>query len=53
MSSTGTGLHNANWTDVLSNVNPFSLASVGTSSALFLCVMGAAWGIFITEKLIA
>lgn len=48
MASTGTGLHNANWSDVLSNVDPFSLAGVGASSALFLCVIGAAWGIFIT-----
>ena len=24
------------------------MAAVGTSSALFLCVIGAAWGIFIT-----
>jgi V-type H+-transporting ATPase proteolipid subunit len=24
------------------------MAAIGTSSALFLCVLGAAWGIFIT-----
>ena len=41
-------LHNANWGDVLSAVDPFTLSSLGVSSALVLCVIGAAWGIFIT-----
>lgn len=36
-------LHNANWSDVLNNIDPFALASVGSSMALVLCVIGAAW----------
>ena len=41
-------LHNANWQDVLNNVDPFAFASIGIAMALALCVIGAAWGIFIT-----
>jgi hypothetical protein len=37
------GMRNADWNDVLQNVNPFGLASVGAALALTLCVIGAAW----------
>ncbi len=39
----GYPVRNANWNDVLSNVNPFGLASVGAAIALTFCVIGAAW----------
>lgn len=46
------GLHNDSWSDVLSNINPFMFASLGGALALTLCVIGAAWGIFITGSTI-
>lgn len=41
-------LHNADWNDVLTNIDPFAFASMGAALALTMCVIGAAWGIFIT-----
>ncbi len=42
-STTVQSLHNADWIDVFSNINPFMLASLGSSLALTLCIIGAAW----------
>jgi len=36
-------LYNQNWNDVMQNINPFSLASVGAALSLTMCVIGAAW----------
>lgn len=36
-------LHNRDWTDVLSNIDPFAYAGLGSALALTLCVIGAAW----------
>lgn len=36
-------LRNAGWGDVLENIDPFALASLGSTFALTLCVIGAAW----------
>lgn len=41
-------LHNADWNEVLSNIDPYAFAGMGVSIALTMCVVGAAWGIFIT-----
>ena len=41
-------LRNSNWGDALSHIDPFAFAAMGTVLALTLCVIGAAWGIFIT-----
>ena len=41
-------LHNVDWFDVIGTVDPFFLANMGSTLALTLCVIGAAWGIFIT-----
>jgi V-type H+-transporting ATPase 21kDa proteolipid subunit len=43
-----TSLKNGDWNEVLSNIDPFAFAGVGSALALTLCVVGAAWGIFIT-----
>ncbi|EOD14171.1 vacuolar H+-ATPase V0 sector, subunits c [Emiliania huxleyi CCMP1516] len=37
-----------NWSEVLSDINPYAFAFVGTGLAIGLSVLGAAWGIFIT-----
>jgi hypothetical protein len=34
------------WNDVMTRINPFSLASTGSAFALTLCVIGAAWCVF-------
>jgi V-type H+-transporting ATPase proteolipid subunit len=53
MASTGNPPYqNADWSDVLSNIDPFALASMGSTFGLTLCVIGAAWGIFITGSTI-
>ena len=39
---------NANWSSLLQSVDPFAFAGLGSALALTLCVIGAAWGIFIT-----
>lgn len=41
-------MYNTNWADVLNHIDPFAFANVGSALALTLCVIGAAWGIFIT-----
>jgi len=46
--SNSTSLKNADWNEVLSNIDPYAFAGVGSALALTLCVVGAAWGIFIT-----
>jgi hypothetical protein len=44
MASTGNPPYqNADWSDVLSNIDPFALASMGSTFGLTLCVIGAAW----------
>lgn len=40
--------HNTNWGEVLSNIDPYAFAGVGSALGLTMCVVGAAWGIFIT-----
>lgn len=40
--------HNVDWLDVANNIDPFYFASLGSAIALIACVVGAAWGIFIT-----
>ena len=42
------GVNNAGWGQVLNNINPFLFASTGVALGLALCIVGAAWGIFIT-----
>jgi hypothetical protein len=42
-SSNSTILHNANWVDVLTHIDPFAFANVGAALALTLCIVGAAW----------
>lgn len=37
-----------NWSEVLSDINPYAFAFIGTGLAIGLSVLGAAWGIFIT-----
>eukprot|EP00962_Isochrysis_galbana_P010908 scaffold3055_cov96-Isochrysis_galbana.AAC.4 len=46
----GSYYHNVyeNWSEVLSDINPYAFAFVGTGLAIGLSVLGAAWGIFIT-----
>jgi hypothetical protein len=34
---------NRDWSQVLSNINPFSFGSIGAALALTLCVIGAGW----------
>ena len=41
--ATSNTLHNLGWEDVLSNIDPFALANLGSALALTLCVIGAAW----------
>jgi hypothetical protein len=41
--SNSTNLNNADWGDVLSNIDPFAFGSMGATFALTLCVIGAAW----------
>lgn len=41
-------LNNLGWNNVFSSIDPFAWASMGVSLSLTLCVIGAAWGIFIT-----
>jgi hypothetical protein len=43
MAAETAALHNANWSDVLSNIDPFAFAGIGSAMALTLCVLGAAW----------
>jgi V-type H+-transporting ATPase proteolipid subunit len=43
---------NSDWGTVLSNVNPFFFAGLGSALSLTLCILGAAWGIFITGSTI-
>jgi len=43
MAAETAALHNADWSDVLSNIDPFAFAGIGSSMALTLCVLGAAW----------
>ena len=38
----------ANWSDVLGKIDPFAFANLGATIALTFCIIGAAWGIFIT-----
>jgi len=40
-----TALSNADWNDVLSNLDPFFLAGLGTAFALAFCVIGAGWSV--------
>eukprot|EP00753_Platysulcus_tardus_P017037 PLAT6218.1.p1 GENE.PLAT6218.1~~PLAT6218.1.p1 ORF type:complete len:190 (-),score=75.60 PLAT6218.1:62-631(-) len=40
-------LHNADWGDVLSNLDPYGMAMMGASVCLFLSVLGAAWGMYL------
>uniref|UniRef100_A0A7S1CA86 V-ATPase proteolipid subunit C-like domain-containing protein n=1 Tax=Bicosoecida sp. CB-2014 TaxID=1486930 RepID=A0A7S1CA86_9STRA len=41
-------LHNEDWWDVIESVSPYAWANLGVIAALGLCVVGAAWGIFLT-----
>lgn len=52
MSGTVAALHNADLADVFSNIDPFAFASMGSALALTTCIIGAAWGIFITASTI-
>jgi len=38
-------LNNADWSTVLSSIDPFAFAGVGSALALTLCVLGAAWSV--------
>lgn len=47
--SAAPGLNAASWAQAFSNVNPFLLASLGSSLGLTLCVLGAAWCVSAAE----